>query len=57
MSDTAAPARHDRVLGLVRRDHVQRYSTLVVLILMFLVYTFVYNLAFDRIFGLPASAR
>lgn len=27
------------------------------MILMFLVYTFVYNLAFDRIFGLPASAR
>ena len=27
------------------------------MILMFLVYTFAYNLAFDRIFGLPASAR
>ena len=27
------------------------------MILLFLVYTFAYNLAFDRIFGLPASAR
>lgn len=43
MSDTAsgaaAPARHDRVLGLVRRDHVQRYSTLVVLLLMFSIFS------------------
>ena len=43
MSDTApgaaAPVHQDRVLGLVRRDHVQRYSTLVVLILMFLVFS------------------
>lgn len=29
----------------------------VTLILFFLVYTFVFNLAFDRVFGLPASAR
>lgn len=27
------------------------------LIVFFLVYTFVFNLAFDRVFGLPASAR
>lgn len=27
------------------------------LILFFLVYTFIYNLCFDRIFGLPASAQ
>ncbi|MCK9507320.1 MAG: PACE efflux transporter [Pigmentiphaga sp.] len=27
------------------------------LILFFLVYTFIYNLYFDRIFGLPASAQ
>lgn len=27
------------------------------LIVFFLVYTFVFNLAFDRIFGLPASAQ
>jgi uncharacterized membrane protein len=29
----------------------------VALIAYFLVYTFVFNLAFDRIFGLPASAQ
>jgi uncharacterized membrane protein len=26
------------------------------LIIFFLVYTFVFNLAFDKVFGLPASA-
>ncbi|WP_062227603.1 ABC transporter permease [Aureimonas frigidaquae] len=37
-STTAAPS-HDRLFGLVRKDHVQRYSTLVVLILMFLLFS------------------
>ena len=35
MSETASAARHDMVLGIVRKDYLQRYSTLVVLILMF----------------------
>lgn len=29
----------------------------VTLVLFFLVYAFLFNLAFDRVFGLPASAR
>lgn len=35
MSETAAAARHEMVLGIVRKDYLQRYSTLVVLFLMF----------------------
>jgi len=27
------------------------------LLLFFMVYTYAYNLAFDRVFGLPASAQ
>lgn len=35
MSETVSDARPDTVLGRIRKDHVQRYSTLVVLVLMF----------------------
>ena len=35
---TVAAAPSDRVFGLVRKDLVQRYSTLVVLMVMFLVF-------------------
>jgi ribose transport system permease protein len=35
MSETVSDARPDTVLGGIRKDHVQRYSTLVVLVLMF----------------------
>lgn len=38
MSTTAAVPTEDRVLGYFRKEHVQRYSTLVVLALMFLVF-------------------
>lgn len=34
MSEIATSPQADRVFGLVRKDHVQRYSTLVVLVLM-----------------------
>lgn len=37
MSATAVPAAEDRLFG-VRREQVQRYSTLVVLVLMFVVF-------------------
>ncbi len=36
MSETAHAPHHAKVFGLVRKDHVQRYSTLVVLVLMIL---------------------
>lgn len=36
MSETAHLPRHDTLFGVIRKDHVQRYSTLVVLVLMFL---------------------
>jgi ribose transport system permease protein len=39
MSTTAAVPAEDRVFGYFRKEHVQRYSTLVVLIAMFLVFT------------------
>jgi ribose transport system permease protein len=35
MSETISDAHPDKVLGGIRKDHVQRYSTLVVLVLMF----------------------
>lgn len=34
MSETAAAPRHDLVFGIIRKDHIQRYSTIVVLFLM-----------------------
>lgn len=42
MSETAHLPRHDRVFG-IRRDHIQRYSTLVVLILMFVGFSLFVN--------------
>lgn len=43
MSDTAsggsAPPSHDLVFGIVRKDYVQRYSTLVVLALIFVIFS------------------
>ena len=42
MSETTQLPRHDRVFG-IRRDHIQRYSTLVVLILMFLGFSLFVN--------------
>jgi ribose transport system permease protein len=43
MSVTAASPRQDLVFGIVRKDHIQRYSTLVVLILMFIAFSFTVN--------------
>lgn len=42
-SGAAAPTRHDMVLGIVRKDYVQRYSTLVVLALMFIIFSLTVN--------------
>ncbi|PZQ95941.1 MAG: ABC transporter permease [Cereibacter sphaeroides] len=38
LTTSGSASRPDTVLGFIRRDHVQRYSTLVVLVLMFLIF-------------------
>lgn len=44
MSETAQAPRQDKVFGILRKDYIQRYSTLVVLALMI----FVFSLGVDR---------